>query len=289
MSGGTNMSAASAFTPANISLIFETYPAAPPHGRGSLGVGITLTEGVTATVRRAAGQDTVIRVAGEIWEFPTVRTALSRITEVPLEVEITADFPFGCGFGMSGASALSAVTAADELLGLGLPRVALGMAAHDAEVANATGLGDVGGQYNGGIMMKLHKYQPLKVQRLEIPPQPLHYRIYGPILTASVINSPERLADINAAGKAALNTLAAWTPAETSLRGLFALSRTFAQDSRLMTSPRVLESVAAARAAGHEATMIMLGEAVVSTGPFPGSTEAEIFLPGGAEEMSGTK
>ena len=40
------------------------------------------------------------------------------------------------------------------------------------------------------------------------------------------------------------------------------------------------KEIAAARASGHAATMIMLGEAVISTGPFPGSLPAGILFSG---------
>lgn len=271
---------ATAFCPANISLVFETYPADPPHGRGSLGVGITLDAGVTVKVSRGEpGTASLILVGGAPWEFPTVRSVLAALTAGPLRVEIDAAFPFGCGFGMSGASALATALAVNQLLALGHDRLVLGMIAHHAEVDNATGLGDVGGQYNGGIMIKTRKHQPLSVEHLPIPPQTLHYRVHGPILTSEVINSPDKLRHINAAGHAALAEIAAEGPSLTMVR-LFEISHTFARRSCLLQSPSVAASIAAAGAAGHAATMIMLGEAVISTGPFPGSRPAGIAFGG---------
>ena len=273
---------ATAFCPANLSLIFETYPASPPHGRGSLGVGITLDAGVTARVSLAPpGQASLILVEGKPWDFPTVRSVLAALSPLPLLVEITAAFPFGCGFGMSGASALATALAANQALHLNLSRHALGLIAHQAEVAHATGLGDVGGQCHGGIMIKTLRHQPLAVAPLPIPPQTLHYRVHGPILTSAVINSPEKLHLINAAGHTALADLAAATSPLT-LASLFATSLTFARDSGLLQSPAVAADIAAAHAAGHAATMIMLGEATISTGPFPGSRPAHISYGGAA-------
>jgi pantoate kinase len=271
---------ATAFCPANISLVFETYPADPPHGRGSLGVGITLEAGVTARVSLGKpGQPSQILVHGESWTFPTVRSVLTALTDRPMLVEIDAAFPFGCGFGMSGASALATALAVDDLLGLSHARPALGLIAHHAEVDNATGLGDVGGQYNGGIMIKTRRHQPLHVDHLAIPPQTLHYRIHGPIMTSEVINSPEKLRHINAAGHTALAEIA-HTGREITMAGLFEISHTFAGDSGLLQSAAVAADIAAAQAAGHAATMIMLGEAVISTGPFPGSSPAGISFAG---------
>lgn len=270
------MSHATAFCPANISLIFETYDAEPPHGRGSLGVGITLDKGVTARVSRLAPDaKSEIMVAGRDWEFPTVSSVLASLSTGPLLVEIDPGFPFGCGFGMSGASALATALAADSLLGLRLDRHALGMAAHLAEVANATGLGDVGGQFNGGIMIKTRRHEPLLVENLPLTATGLHYRIHGPISTAEVINSREKLLHINRAGHDAMAEI---RDAGNSLtmESLFQISHQFALASGLLQSPAVAADIAAARTSGHAATMIMLGEAVISTGPFPGSIPAGI-------------
>ena len=270
---------ATAFCPANISLVFETYPAEPPHGRGSLGVGITLDTGVTVRVsREPLANRSMILVGGEAWEFPTVRSVVANLTPDSIRVEIDAAFPFGCGFGMSGASALATALAVNELLGLQRTREALGLIAHYAEVGNATGLGDVGGQFNGGIMVKTRKHQPLTVERLCIPPQTLHYRVHGPILTSEVINSPEKLRLINAAGHAAMSRIIG--RGFLTMEGLFQISHIFAKDSGLLQSEAVAEDIAAAQNAGHAATMIMLGEAVISTGPFPGSSPAEILFRG---------
>ena len=268
-----------AFAPANISLIFETYDAEPPHGRGSLGVGITLTEGVRVRAARHDGEGHVILVRGEAWEFPTVRAVLRALAAEPLRLEITADFPFGCGFGMSGASALAAAFAVNQLLGLNRGRTELGMIAHRAEVDNATGLGDVGGQFNGGIMIKRRRFEPLSVEQLPVSGRVLHCRIFGPIHTPDVINSQEKLRHINRAGHAAMAEITG-AGTDLTMERLFQISHRFSMDSGLLTSPRLIESIAAAHAAGHAATMIMLGEAAVSTGPFPGSRPVRIHCDG---------
>ena len=269
-----------AFAPANISLIFETYPASPPHGRGSLGVGITLTEGVVARVQQASSKHPAgIYVHGEAWEFTTVRHVCGALTSEPLHVEITAAFPFGCGFGMSGASALATALAVNELLGLGKTELELGMIAHHAEVSAATGLGDVGGQFNGGIMMKTVKYEPLKVSQLPLHAKTLHVRIHGPIHTADVIDSAEKLQFINSAGRAALAELTKLGQ-KLSLAQLMDISQEFAMKSGLLTHQEMIRTIQEIQAAGGHASMIMLGEAIVSTVPFSGSREVTVAYRG---------
>jgi pantoate kinase len=271
--------ASRAFAPANGSLIFETYEATAAHGRGSLGVGFTLEAGVVARVSRlgeagaaepgTAGARSEILVDGENWEFPTVRQVVSLLAPAPVRVELRADLPFGCGFGMSGASALATAYALGQLFRLNLDARALAMRAHDAEVDNATGRGDVGGQFNGGFMVKTKVGAPLEVEWLPIGETPVWCRIFGPISTREVLRDAATMARVNAAGRAALDQLRA-SP-ELDLDRLLALSRQFAHDSGLLTSPRVRSAIADALAAGGQASMIMLGEAVVSSVPIPGA------------------
>jgi pantoate kinase len=266
-----------AFAPANISLVFETYDAAPPQDRGSLGVGITLREGAQVRVRKSRGKAHSIYVDGRKWDFPTVLDVAEALAPSPVRVDIQAAFPFGCGFGMSGASALATAYALDALFALGRAREELGMIAHRAEVRNATGLGDVGGQFNGGIMIKTRKFQPLAVETLPLRTDSLHVFIHGPIRTADVITSREKLAFINAAGRAALQAISAAGPALT-LDRLMDVSLEFASGAKLLT-PRVEHTIQLAKEAGGHASMIMLGEAVVSTRPFPGSRAVRVLYP----------
>ncbi len=264
-----------AFAPANGSLIFQTYEAAAGHGRGSLGVGFTLDGGVRVAVTRRPGEGadaaaaSAIRVAGEAWEFPTVRQVIRDLAPEPVRVDIEADFPFGCGFGMSGASALATAYALGALFALPQDRHTLALVAHEAEVDHATGRGDVGGQFNGGFMMKTRIGAPLEVESLPIPESTVWCRVFGPISTREVLRDAATMARVNAAGAAALARLQA-TP-DLDVEGLLFLSREFAETSGLLASPRVRRAIAEAEQAGGQASMVMLGEAVVSSVPIAGA------------------
>jgi pantoate kinase len=265
------------FAPANISLIFETYDASPPQERGSLGVGITLKQGVTC--RLVEGGEPGIFVQGNRWPFPTVASVVSELTAEPIRLEIEAAFPFGCGFGMSGASALSAAYAINEWnTQHGRPtrtRQELGIIAHRAEVANATGLGDVGGQFNGGVMIKTEKYAPLTVSLLPPRPTELYVAIFGPIHTAAVIGSREKLRAVNAAGRRAMELVAQQGDALT-LESLLDISLGFSVQSELLQSRKVGSLIDKIKRKGGHASMIMLGEAVVSSIPFPDCQTVEV-------------
>lgn len=246
-----------------------------------MGVGITLEQGVVSEVRHASDEHPAgIYVHGEKWAFPTVAKILEALAIVPLHVELTAAFPFGCGFGMSGASALATAYAVDSLLHLNLPKEKIGMAAHLAEVAAATGLGDVGGQFNGGVMIKTVKYEPLHVHQLPVTADQLHVRIHGPIHTADVIGSEEKLRSINSAGHDALAKLSAMGKALT-LDKLMDVSHEFATESGLLVHPELISTINEIKRQGGHASMIMLGEAIVSTVPFPGSQVVTVTTSGG--------
>jgi pantoate kinase len=186
-----------------------------------------------------------------------------------VRVDLHADLPFGCGFGMSGASALATAYALGSLFHPDLGLRDLALVAHDAEVDNATGRGDVGGQFNGGFMVKTKVGAPLDVDWLPIGEAPVWCRLFGPISTRDVLRDSATMARVNTAGRAALDQLRA-TP-QITLEQLLALSLQFAQNSGLLTSPRVRASIAEAIAAGGQASMVMLGEAVVSSVPISGA------------------
>ena len=163
--------------------------------------------------------------------------------------------------------------------GVGLPartRRELGMTAHRAEVANATGLGDVGGQFNGGVMIKTEKFAPLTVSPLPVSCGELHVKICGPIHTADVIGSRERLKLVNAAGRRALDQIEQLGP-DLTLEQLFDISLGFSVQSELLKSRQVGSAIDKIKRAGGHATMIMLGEAVVSTIPFPESEAVRVL------------
>lgn len=269
-----------AFAPANGSLIFQTYEAGPNYGRGSLGVGFTLEAGVRVAVSRldavasgggvgAVAERSSVLVAGEAWDFPTVRHVIQRLAPQPVRVEIEADFPFGCGFGMSGASALATAYALGSLFGLPQAPRELALVAHEAEVENATGRGDVGGQFNGGFMMKTRIGEPLTVETLPIPETTVWCRIFGPLSTREVLRDEQTMARVNAAGAEMLAHLRSLP--ELDLETLLFWSREFAEGSGLLVSPRVRRAIAEAEQAGGRASMVMLGEAVVSNVPIAGA------------------
>lgn len=269
------MKVARAFAPANVSCIFRTYHGATPEETGSHGVGFTLTEGVKVEVQEGKSE---IAVRGESFDFDTVQDVIDDLAPSSVSVQIDNYFPFGSGFGMSGASALAVAFALNDLFSLGKTREELGLVAHKAEVKNRTGLGDVAGQLRGGIMLRVDEGEPLSVKRLAIEPREIYYQVFGPIETKKVISSEEKRSSINRAGSAALESVRAMSA--PSFEEIVELSKIFSYESGLLVSQKIIDVIDQVEAGGGKASMIMLGEAVFSTIPFPGSQSAQISVVG---------
>lgn len=268
---------ARAFAPGNISGVFKIVADPDPAKMHSLGMGLTVSDGVVATVRPA--DRTTIGFNGQDIDFPTVVSALDKLTPQPFQVEIETPLQLSAGFGLSGASALAVAWAVNDLLDLGKTEHDLAMVAHVAEVENLTGLGDVCAQYHGGCLVKLTAGDPLAVERLSVPDQPIYYRYFGPIHTRDVLADLEQRARINAAADSALQGLAELVRLdEVDFNACVRLSKRFAVDSGLLTDDRVRRIIEEVEADGGSASMIMLGHAVFSTRSFAGAQQTMLGI-----------
>ena len=261
------MSTAKAFAPGNVSGVFKIIPDDDPTKMHSLGMGFTVTDGVTVTV--SVSDTTDVLFNGTPIEFPTVRSVVAKLGGVALRVEIETNLPLSGGFGLSGASSLATAYAGDELLGLGLSENALGMIAHVSEVENLTGLGDVAGQFNGGCLVKLVRGDPLAAITLPVPEQEVYYRYFSPINTRDVIGHPEQRERINAAADTALRKLTDLKDRnESEFAEYIHIAKEFSIQSRLLSDDGVKNAIHECERAGGSASMIMLGNAVFSDVPF---------------------
>jgi pantoate kinase len=266
---------ATAFAPGNISCIFKVVAHPDPRKMHSLGMGFTVRDGVTATVREA--DRTTVSFNGQDIDFPTVVLSVARLTSRPVRVELETELQLSGGFGLSGASALAVSCALNHLFELGKSEHELAMIAHVAEVENLTGLGDVCAQYHGGCLVKLTVGDPLAAERLPVPEQPIYYRYFGPIHTREILADVDRRARINGAADRALSRLTEVVKLDTvDFGACVQLSRDFAMESGLMSDARVRSVVEEIEDAGGSASMIMLGHAVFSTRPFADARETRL-------------
>lgn len=242
-----------AFAPGSVTGIF----APPPPGsdrKRSRGASFATEDGMVADVRPS--DETAVRLDGEPTTFEPVEGVLDRLG-VTAAVDLERSVPIGAGFGSSGAATLATALAANAEFGLGRDRQALLRAAHEAEVAAGTGLGDVFIQEAGGLRWSVGDYE----MRSTVPPECVGYVTFGDIATSDVLGDEATLDRIREAGSRALDGL----PDEPTMREFTASAWGFAQTTGLVTD-RVREAVERLRAAGGVASMAMLGETVFAVG-----------------------
>ena len=267
--------ATTAFAPGNVSGVFKIVRDEDPRRMHSLGMGFTVSHGVTAAVSDAPA--TEIAFNGEVFDFATVRHVVEALVDHPVKVALESALPLSGGFGLSGASALATAYALDTRFGLGLDERPLGMAAHVAEVENLTGLGDVCGQLHGGCLAKLVPGDPLAAVALPVAEQTVFYRYFGPIVTSEIIGDPGHAARINAAADAALSDIGRLADRGAAAFGEYvAVARRFSVANGLLHHAEVRRVISEVEAAGGAASMIMLGNAVFSTVAFEGASETRL-------------
>ena len=170
-----------------------------PHRKGSTGCGIVLNGGVTTEVKVGESvEKTEIFLNGKEVEGRTTRTVAEMITDVPVRIKSWAEIPIGCGFGASGAGALGTAYALNKALSLNQTTKSLAEYAHVAEVINCSGLGDIAGQSNGGVVIRI---QPGGsefglVDGIPVPESRVYCIVLGEISTNSVLKDRLQLREL---------------------------------------------------------------------------------------------
>lgn len=271
------MKLAAAFAPANISLIFTIDLHDNPAKMGSRGVGFTVDKGVTARVfcqtdSFQSKKSLSIKFNGKPIDFATVETVLNLLNVANLGIDLQSDLPLGCGFGLSGASALATAYAVNKLFKLGKTKKELAKLAHLAEVKNRTGLGDVVNQYFGGFLIKRKVSSAFAVSRLPFAGIKIYYRIFSPLPTKNIIGSRELKKNINEAGEEALKQIRYLAAKKRlTMAKILDISYQFVKQSDLPVDKKVILAIEELRKKGAHATMILLGNGLLSDTKFPES------------------
>ena len=270
---------ASAFAPANISLIFKIHEHISPRWMGSYGLGFTIEKGITAEV--FPSEQTKIYFNEKQIDFPSVSYVIQHLTSKPLTANLASPLPLGCGFGLSGASALAVSYAINELLHLQKMDKQLAILAHIADVVSKTGLGDVVNQFYGGVLVKFCPSASFMVEKVSVSTKKIYCRTYGELSTEDVLTDEKQKDHINtAADDALVKVRQVIKRLPVSFGEVLSLGHSFAENSGLLADPQVIDCIEKIEKQGGHATMIMLGKGVVSDIPFEGSTEYKITQKG---------
>lgn len=252
-----------AFSPGHISGTFRRIEGSSYAGTGSIGTGIVIDSGVTASVRAAEETSVIIReprtgTPGGVrirTGSPPIEYAL-RTMGVSAEVTTTSSLPSGSGFGLSAAALLSSITATDALFSLGMEREAIVALAHECEIVHASGLGDVAACAGGGLVCRKTPGLAGDIVRITGLADRIFTVHFGPLTTADVLSQPAVMERIERA-------FVPGCPAD--LQEFFSRARTFARATGLIT-PAVSAVLGACDNAGIAASMTMLGNGVFATG-----------------------
>jgi len=256
---------AAAFAPGHISGFFEPVFEQDMSRTGSRGAGINISLGAMSEVfaESSTKQDIEIIINNKRYNAPVTKLALKyliRDTPVKVVVKTKYDLPFGQGFGMSAACALSATYALSKSVNLSLSEAM--KAAHFAEVQLKTGLGDVMASSFGGIEIRKSPGIPPWGIIEHIPGKcDLVLCVIGKKLdTKKILEDPQKVKKVADYGKYCTKKILQGP----SVENLFSLSQMFTKKTGLAVD-QVLEAIDAVSKFGM-ASMCMLGNSIFAFG-----------------------
>ncbi|MCI0496774.1 MAG: sugar kinase [Thermoplasmata archaeon] len=267
-----------AFAPGHVTGFFAIHDShAEPIRRGSRGAGFCTGLGATVSVEPA--QRDVMLLGGERAHVRVVERAVDAVRgptdDDRLMVSIRPELPIAQGFGMSGAMALAAALAAAELLDSDVDPVA---AAHEADVLQRTGLGDVVAQASGGFEVRTAPGGPPHggIRRLDMEVNDISLVVLGPDLpTKKVLTDASAREAISRHGDSAVDAFLA----DPTVDAFCAISREFARSTGLVSS-----AVAAWTGPRPRSSMCMLGNSAFAFERVPGAIVTSIGGPAGVIE-----
>ena len=270
------MNSAKAFAPANISCIFKIYSHRNPRWMGSYGVGFTLDKGVIVEAKKSKRNEILFN--NKPINFPAVKGVAKKLTNRNLKINIKSKLPLGCGFGLSGAGALAAAYAINDLLKLNKTSRELAIIAHTADAENKTGLGDVVNQFYGGFFLKLKPSSSFEIINIPLNNIDVYCKYFSKISTKSVITNPKLKNKINKAADISLEKIKELIKNNKNIqfKSIIKISKKFSADSGLLKDRRTIETIKNIEKNSGNASMIMLGNAVFSDKSFKGASKFRI-------------
>ncbi|MEA1905219.1 MAG: hypothetical protein U9M97_05030, partial [Candidatus Hadarchaeota archaeon] len=240
-----------------------------PERRGSRNCGPCITAGVDTEVKASPSTRSKINIFMDGRKTSKARTSLAAarfvLEEVSdslkVEVHHVTQAPIGAGYGLSGAGAVGVVLALSNALDLNFSRSKVASMAHRAEIACGTGLGDVGPQMLGGLVMGSEPGSPPhgKWDQIEVPRDlKIICGTLGPLQTEQLLGGLTFRRRTKKLGARALQKL----ERDPTLQNFMRVSYEFAQGIGLLDEEldRIIKSVLSSSSFG--ASMVMLGRAV---------------------------
>jgi pantoate kinase len=275
----------SAFSPCNITGFFRIHDSGrTPLRVGSTGAAVALATGVTTRVslRRTRHPNIVARFNGQRLADEAVSNEVARryleLDGRSWQVRISHEcrFPYGHGYGTSGAGALGLSLALNDVMGLSFSMPEAAQIAHLCEIHCKTGLGTVVSVFSGGLTVRTVPGAPEigQVRKLTLPSS---LRIvsgsFGPISTRRVLANHYLKKTINACGQALIEKFLG----DASYCNFMIISRKFSNCVGLI-SARLRRAMNALDSSGFTSSMMMLGESLFCLLPHEDVARVEAIL-----------
>lgn len=257
---------AKTYSPSHITGFFEICDNKNPLYKGAVGCGIVLEAGgvTEVSIRDDLPTKAGIKINGVEEEANTSKYVVANLAgKYKIAVSTDFDVPVGCGFGASGAGALSTALALNELLSLGMTLNEVAQIAHLAEVENNTGLGDVIAETYGGVVIRRKPGPPGigTIDKILQRREKISYVVFGKKSTKAVLADDSMKRRINEAGREAMKELMR----EPTLENFVLTSRNFSLRSGVI-SDKCRDAIEAVDAEGQVASAAMLGDTVFVIG-----------------------
>lgn len=264
------MEKSSAFVPGHISGFFQVCNEFDdPARKGSRNCGPCIEAGVLTEVEAEESSIPSAEIFINNEEAPRATTSRQILEEVlkmwdkPVKIKINhlVHAPIGAGYGMSGAGAVGIALALSEALKLGLTRSEVFALAHKAEISCNTGLGDVGPQMRGGLVVGLEPgcYPYGKLKEINIPRNTsVVCGTLGPLSTSNLLDDPEFKKRSKEMGAEALKDFLA----DENIENFMEVSQKFGSELGILDEElmEILDAVSSECPWG--ASVVMLGRAI---------------------------
>lgn len=277
------MKKAAAFVPGHISGFFQICDEAGELNRkGSRNCGPCINTGVSTEVAVDTNKRLKVEVFINGQRAPEAHTTLAVVQQIlplvsePSRVVIrhSSQVPIGAGYGASGAGALGAALALSEAFNLRLTRSEIIEIAHVAEVSCRTGLGDVGAQAIGGLVIGLEPGAPPHGKWQQIPLESdvkIVCATLAPLSTRELLDDPKLRDRSRKFGSIAMKNLLK----KPTIQNFMKVSHDFSEGLEILDD-QLRELIDAANFAGAiGASMAMLGRAVFALVKVPDIEEVE--------------
>jgi pantoate kinase len=262
------MRRAIAFCPGHITGFFQAMEHDNILATGSRGAGFCTELGARTEVWMTDGEGTIeVNIDGTTAFAPVTEYALRKLLKqepYDLNVMTTLGMPVSQGFGTSAAGALSASLALSSLLERSSHEAF--EVAHESEIVNHTGLGDVAALFRGGMTFRRKEGLPPmgRVDQFDGKSDVILCEVGKPMKTSDVLTDARMTAQINTIGKRCLDEF----EQDTTVASFLRLSKIFTVETK-MASPEALKAIAAADEFG-QASMCMFGNSVFAFGEMDG-------------------